>query len=170
MTKDQVSLDRIELAHPAVRQNLRELYDEICDSLTGRAICRIAYTLRTDAEQAALYAKGRTAPGKIVTNAKPGWSWHNWALAFDIVLIKDTNGDGTFDKASWETNVDFDGDGKAEWAEIVHLAKAFGWEWGGDFKSFPDYPHFQKTFGLTIRDLQIRKKAGQVDAEGYVKV
>jgi len=168
--KDQISLDRIKTAHPAVRQNLTELYDEICDALKGRAICRLAYVARTFAEQAALYAKGRTAPGPRVTNAKPGYSYHNYGLAFDIVLIKDTDGNGTFDKASWETNVDFDGDGKADWAEVVHLAKVFGWEWGGDWPSFPDKPHFQKTFGYTCRDLLLKKNAGQVDGEGFVKL
>jgi hypothetical protein len=44
---------------------------------------------RTMEEQAALYAKGRTKqPGKIVTKAKPGQSYHNYGLAFDWVPLK----------------------------------------------------------------------------------
>ena len=43
---------------------------------------------RTMEEQAALYAKGRTAGGKIVTKAKPGQSYHNYGLAFDWVPLK----------------------------------------------------------------------------------
>ena len=47
-------------------------------------------TMRDDAEQATLYARGRTAPGAIVTNARPGQSLHNpqkdgHAWAFDAV-------------------------------------------------------------------------------------
>ena len=49
-------------------------------------------TLRTIAEQAALYASGRTAPGRILTCAKPGESAHNpgpdgLARAFDAVPV-----------------------------------------------------------------------------------
>ncbi len=47
--------------------------------------------LRTWAEQDALYAKGRTIPpiGKlfVVTKARGGQSWHNFGLAFDIVVL-----------------------------------------------------------------------------------
>ena len=139
------------------------MYDLFVSALTGRAICRFAYTLRSYAEQDALYATGRTKDiGKpTVTNAKGGQSYHNFGLAFDIVLLKDTNGDGTFDTASWETNVDFDGDGVADWKEIVVIAKQHGWEWGGDWK-FTDKPHFQKTFGFSVVQLDQMVKAGKV--------
>ena len=47
-------------------------------------------TMRDDDEQAELYARGRTEPGAIVTNARPGQSLHNpqrdgKAWAFDAV-------------------------------------------------------------------------------------
>lgn len=45
---------------------------------------RATQALRSWAEQAKLYAKGRTAPGARVTNAAPGTSWHNYGLAFDF--------------------------------------------------------------------------------------
>lgn len=158
---DKITLDRIELLHPAVRQEVRNIYvNEIVPALTGRAICRFAYTLRTFAEQDALFAQGRTRlfnnSGKrlgVVTKAKGGQSIHNYGLALDIVLVKDTNGDGTFDTASWETNVDFDKDGRADWMEVVNILKKHGWTWGGDWKSFKDAPHFEKTFGHTWKTL-----------------
>lgn len=45
--------------------------------------------LRTWEEQNKLYTKGRTAPGGIVTNAKGGFSGHNFACSVDF--CKDDN-------------------------------------------------------------------------------
>jgi peptidoglycan LD-endopeptidase CwlK len=166
---DKITLQRIELMHPKLVIETREIYAKIVEALKGRAICRFAYTLRTNAEQDALYAQGRTKlfeNGKrlgIVTNAKGGQSYHNYGLALDIVLLKDTNKDGTFESASWETNVDFDGDGLADWMEVVKIFDTYGWEWGGIWK-FKDKPHFQKTFGYSIKQLQ----ACQKDVSAYV--
>lgn len=49
---------------------------------------RVAQATRTIAQQNALYAQGRTAPGRIVTNAKGGESYHNYGLAIDVIEIK----------------------------------------------------------------------------------
>lgn len=163
---DKVTLQRIENLHPKVREEVKALYlDKIVPALAGKAICRFAFTLRTIEEQDALYAQGRTklfdAKGKrlgIVTNAKGGQSWHQYGLAIDILLLKDTNNDGVFESASWETTVDFDGDGKADWVEVVKIFKDAGWVWGGDWK-FVDAPHFEKTFGLTHQECFKRYQA-----------
>lgn len=153
--EDKVTLDRIQLLFPKLRQEALSIYHEINETLKGRAICRFAFTLRSFAEQDGLYAQGRTKPGAIVTWAKGGESYHNYGLAIDIVLLKDTDGNGTFETASWETNVDFDGDGIADWAEIVHIFMNYGWEWGGNWnKPKQDLPHFQKTFGYTVVQLK----------------
>lgn len=167
---DKITLDRIELAHPALREELRKIYAEICTALTGRALCRFAYTLRTFAEQDALFAQGRTKPGKVVTNAKGGQSYHNYGLAVDIVLLVDRDKNGSFEAASWETNVDFDGDGKHDWREVVDIFKRYGWEWGGDWK-FSDKPHFQKTLGQSVQQLLTRYNAKQLIAgTNYVRL
>jgi len=142
--QDKTTIDRIALLHPIIREEATQIYAEICEALKGRAICRFSHTLRTFSEQDALYAKGRTEAGKIITNAKGGMSYHNYGLAIDIVLLKDTDGNGTFDTASWETNVDFDGDGISDWREVVTIFKSFGWEWGGDWTR-KDPQHFQFT-------------------------
>lgn len=145
---DQVTLQRIELLHPKLRNEAKSIYAEICEALKGYAICRFAYTLRTFAEQDALFNQKPK-----VTNAKGGQSYHNYGLAIDIVLLKDKNKNGTFETASWETNVDFDKDGISDWIEVVAIFKRYGWEWGGDWK-FTDNPHFQKTLGYSISKLQ----------------
>lgn len=166
---DQITLDRIKLLHPKVREEAGEIYAEICEALKGRAMCRFAFTLRTIAEQNKLYAQGRAAPGKIVTNARGGLSYHNYGLAIDIVLIIDTNGDGKYDAASWDVKSDFDGDGRADWTEVVQIFKSYGWEAGIDWK-FVDAPHFQKTYGYPVRQLFAMHQAGNVDRSGYVRI
>jgi len=149
---DKITLDRIELLRVSLKQEAKDIYRDICKALNGRAICRFAHTYRSNKEQDELYKK---VPK--VTNAKGGESYHNYGLAIDIVLLKDKDGNGTFETASWETNVDFDGDGVADWMEVVKIFKSYGWEWGGDWH-FKDTPHFQKTYGLSIKQLQSKTK------------
>lgn len=150
---DKITLDRIELLHPKLREEAKKIYAEICEALKGRAICRFAHTYRSFAEQDELFKK---VPK--VTNAKGGQSYHNYGLAIDIVLLVDKDKNGTFESASWETNVDFDGDGKADWQEVVAIFKRYGWEAGIDWK-FVDAPHFQKSFGYSVNELLNRYNA-----------
>lgn len=158
---DKITLDRIELLHPALREEAKQIYAEICERLTGRAMCRFAYTLRTFAEQDALYNQKPK-----VTKAKGGQSYHNYGLAVDIVLLLNDS-----KVASWDTVTDFDGDGLADWQEVVYVFGLFGWEWGGNWKTFPDKPHFQKTFGLTISECLNRHNTGQViSGTNYIKL
>lgn len=159
--EDKITLERIKLLHPKLRDEVEGIYrTQIVPALSGRAMCRFAYTLRTFAEQDALYAQGRTRffddNGKrlgIVTKAKGGQSIHNFGLALDIVLVVDKDGNGTFESASWDTKSDFDKDRNADWMEVVNILKKNGWTWGGDWKSFKDMPHFEKPFGHTWRTL-----------------
>ena len=158
---DKITIDRIELLHPALREEAKQIYAEICERLTGRATCRFTYTLRTFAEQDALYNQKPK-----VTKAKGGQSYHNYGLAVDIVLLLN---DGKI--ASWDTVTDFDGDGLADWQEVVYVFGLFGWDWGGSWRTFPDKPHFQKTFGLTISECLNRHNSGQViGGTNYIKL
>lgn len=160
MAGDAITLKRIQLLHPVLRDEVSELYEAICIRLKGRASCRFTHTLRTFKEQEELYALGRTKPGKIVTNARAGRSWHNYGLAVDIVLIV---GGGV----NWDISTDFDNDGVSDWIEVVQTFKEYGWEAGIDWK-FKDAPHFQKTLGLNINEMHKRYLAGKRDANGYV--
>jgi peptidoglycan L-alanyl-D-glutamate endopeptidase CwlK len=98
-------------------------------------------------------------------------SYHNYGLAFDIMLVQDKNSDGKYETAIWETNVDFDKDGKSDWMEVVNIFKQNGWEWGGDWKSFKDRPHLQKTFGYTCGELLEKYKNDEfISGTNYVKL
>jgi peptidoglycan L-alanyl-D-glutamate endopeptidase CwlK len=158
---DSLTLQKIETAHPKLRDELKQIYGEICSVLTGRVKCRFPFVFRTIKEQDELYAQGRTklfdTNGKrlgVVTQVKGGGSFHNYGLAVDIVMLIDTDGNGTFETASWDTKKDSDKDGMSDWMECVTIFKKYGWEWGGDWKKFKDAPHFQKTFGYTTSQLR----------------
>ncbi len=98
--------------------------------------------MRTIGEQEALFAQGRTIPGKIVTQARGGQSWHNFGLAVDMVEDGDPTRAGI--QWSWANNKDY--------LRIGMFAQMCGLEWGGFWKSFKDYPHVQLTFGMTLAE------------------
>lgn len=131
---------RMAQVHPVLAIRARCMI-ELC-AYAGIAVL-VTQGLRTWEEQNALYAKGRTVPpiGKkhIVTKAKGGQSYHNFGLAFDIVVLD------SLGKADWD--VDHPG-----WEKAGELGKSVGLEWGGDWKSFKDLPHFQYTGGLTLEE------------------
>ncbi|NUU62470.1 M15 family metallopeptidase [Paenibacillus agri] len=121
----------------------------------------ITQGLRTFAEQNALYAQGRSKPGNIVTNARGGFSYHNYGLAVDFALLL-PDGRGI----SWDMKRDGNGNKTADWQEVVQEAKKLGFEWGGDWTSFKDYPHLQNAYGLSIDQLRagLRPSAEQIKA------
>lgn len=99
----------------------------------------ITSTYRDAASQNALYAQGRTTPGKKVTNAKAGQSFHNWRCAFDFVPIVN---------------------GKAQWSDVAtftkcgEIAESVGLQWAGRWVKFKELAHCQYTNGLTLFDFQ----------------
>jgi peptidoglycan L-alanyl-D-glutamate endopeptidase CwlK len=145
---DQITIERIKEFHPKFRDLLLKQYIEANNLLGKGARLRFAYVYRSNALQDKLFNQKPK-----VTNAKGGQSIHNYGLAFDIVLLYDNDGNGTFEEASWSMIRDFDKDGKADWKEIVDYFKSKGWEHGGDWKTFKDQPHFQlkKSNGSSYR-------------------
>ncbi|WVN10008.1 peptidoglycan-binding protein [Peribacillus frigoritolerans] len=115
---------------------------------------QISAGYRSLEEQASLYGQGRVYiyNGKnysnlakpIVTNAKPGQSYHNFGLAFDFFIVSD---DGK--KAIWTVN--------SKWQRVAAIGKELGFIWGGDWSSL-DYPHLEMTGGLSYKQLQAGKK------------
>ena len=138
---------KIEDLNPKV-QELCRLFIRRCLAL-GIDIL-ITSTYRDNESQNSLYAQGRTAPGKKVTNAKAGQSFHNYKCAFDFVPIKD---------------------GKAQWNDLAlfkkcgDVGKDVGLEWAGDWTSFKEYAHLQFTNGKTIKQLQTENSSHSNDKE-----
>ena len=139
---DKLTIKRIKEAHPSIREALHNHYIEINNRLPVGVRLRFSSVYRTGEEQHKLYLKRPR-----VTQADAGQSIHNYGLAFDIVLLFDLDGNGSFETASWDKDNKY-------WVEVVNYFKAKGWQWGGDWKNFKDYPHFQKSFGHTWRTLQ----------------
>lgn len=112
--------------------------------------------LRSYQQQAALYAQGRTRPGGIVTNARPGSSWHNYGLAIDLGLFK--NGVYLDEKTPRLSD--------RIYAELGAFAKTMGIEWAGYWTSFKETPHFQFRPGIaSIAAAKEKLRANGMDVQ-----
>lgn len=163
--RDKISIDRAAKLHPKIRDEVKDLIEQAEAGFPANIAIRIVQGLRTFEEQNTLYnLKPR------VTQAKGGQSYHNYGLAIDFCLLIDTNGDGTFDKISWDTLKDHDKDGLPDWKEVVKIFTDAGYEWGGAWSSFKDAPHLEKRFGLHWKELLRRYEAKDFIEPVYVRV
>lgn len=106
--------------------------------------------LRTKAEQDALYAKGRTKPGRIVTNAKGSTysSQHQWGIAIDFYIDMDVDGDGSKKDDAFNNSTGL-------FNHVGQIAKSIGLGWGGDWTSIKDTPHlYLPDWGSTANRLK----------------
>lgn len=130
-------------------------FGEFIRACAARGVAVNVYcTRRTPEEQAALYAQGRTAPGKIATNAKPWRSWHNWGRAIDCVPYGEGPGEDD-SKLDWTPFVSPLGNAldPEDWKIMVEEADRLKIEWAGRWPSFREYVHFQITDGLMLDGL-----------------
>ncbi len=97
---------------------------------------------RTWADQDALYAQGRTTPGKIVTNAPGGFGFHNLKLAVDAGVFagKIYLDDGTAEQQARASKVH---------AACSQHAQSCGLVSGRSWVRMPDEPHYQVDVGHT---------------------
>jgi hypothetical protein len=137
---------RLQQLHPALASAVRAM---IADLAANGTVVEVVQGLRTFAEQDALYAKGRTTPGGIVTQARGGESNHNFGLAVDLCPF-------TNDKPDWNAPM-------AVWAAIGAAAETHGLEWGGQWKKFLDKPHVQLP-AMTVKECARCYEAGGIDA------
>lgn len=117
----------ITMCHPQLQLLANKLVTE-CKK--QGLIVKLGECFRSVAEQDALYAQGRTTKGSIVTNAR-GTSYssmHQWGVAFDVIR---NDGKGAYnDSDNW-------------FSKVAKIGKSLGLEWGGDWTSPVDKPHFQ---------------------------
>lgn len=137
--------------HPELQKKITELKElaerEGIKFLTGECV-------RTAAEQDALYAKGRTEKGSIVTNARGSSysSMHQWGVAFDVYLNMDIDGDGQWTDDIYNNSTRM-------FSRLGEIGKRIGLEWGGDWKSIKDLCHFQlPDWGSTASKLKAQYK------------
>lgn len=141
-SKEIVHLDGFGLL-PLVESKVQDVMREM--SYMGQPM-RVIQGFRSIEEQDQLYAQGRTKPGRIVTNAKGGQSFHNYGIALDCNFL--VHG---WNAPDWL------------WKEFGRIAKKHGFEWGGDWKSFQDRPHIHLSLGHSITDFQ----KGRVDMSKF---
>jgi peptidoglycan LD-endopeptidase CwlK len=115
----------------SLRPEIRPLADAFLGACSAANIdILVTCCYRSNEEQAALYAQGRTTPGHIVTNAPPGESAHNYGLALDVVPI--VNG-----KPDWRGT-------DPVWQQLGALGEQAGLTWlGAPGSRFPEEPHME---------------------------
>lgn len=136
--------------HPELRKRWELSAAEYVAKYPDAPMPILTQGLRTHKEQDALYAQGRTKPGKVVTNARGGQSLHNYGLAFDVAF-RDAKG-----------NIDWDD--LTPFRRFAVIAKGNGLAWGGDWRR-PDYPHFEPP-NMTWQ----RAKAGEAPKFGPMSI
>jgi hypothetical protein len=134
-------IERLEKLQPVARVKARAAFQKAEEE--GLSLL-VASGLRTFAEQDALFALGRTKPGKIVTNAQAGESYHNFGLGFDFSLLR--QGRALFDQR------------EPDWKRFVRIAKAHGFDWGGDINQ--DFPHFHMKNPPSLPSLRAKFPTG----------
>jgi hypothetical protein len=152
--RDIISLQRLQLLHPAVKVEFQKFITTCEDALN--ITIRIVQGLRTFPEQQAIYNQGRTTPGKVATNSKPGQSYHNFGMAVDLGILSNGKIDWDFDynrlqlfmPASMTWGADWDHDG---------VTKAHG----DTDEHFVDGDHYEITLGHNWRDLLAKYNRGE---------
>ena len=141
---DERSESRIATLLPEVQPLARALVQQAAQH--GIRI-RIISGTRSYTEQDALHAQGRTAPGTRVTNARGGHSNHNFGIAFDV---------GVFEGNKYLGE-------SVKYKAVGALGMELGLEWGGNWKTLVDEPHFQLrpawAAGMSERELLAELRA-----------
>lgn len=125
---DPFTAEKLTQVHPELARRVTKFLD-LCEQ-NGLTV-HITQGLRTWPQQDALYQQGRTTPGKIVTNAKPGHSAHNMGYAVDVVPGR---------PGFPQFTPDWDGMDLC-WKQVLSLAKQCQLSEGAAWRTFPDEPH-----------------------------
>lgn len=140
---DERSEKNLATLIPFLQRDIRRWFKEKVEPWMQKnnVVVKIICGTRTYAEQDALYAKGRTAPGPKVTNAKGGYSLHNFSVAFDVGIFSASG--KYFEDDAWYKKL------------VVECGCPDEHLNGGDWKSLKDYPHYQwDKYGSTSKKIR----------------
>jgi peptidoglycan L-alanyl-D-glutamate endopeptidase CwlK len=151
-TADSRSEANIATLHPRMRPFARALIEKAAGQ---GIIIKVTSGTRSFAEQDKLFAQR-----PIVTKARGGFSNHNFGIAIDITIFK-----GSTDPESAKTPV-FE---SPLYKVIGSMGTDLGLEWGGNWKTIVDEPHFQLRPGWAkgmkesdmLAELRARKLSGK---------
>jgi peptidoglycan L-alanyl-D-glutamate endopeptidase CwlK len=150
---DERSAKHLDTLLPEVRNAFADFLIEAKELVAKEGLdYKIICGTRSWEQQEALYAKGRTAPGPKVTNAKPGSSMHNFGIAIDCGVFKG--------KVYMDDGTPAD----KKIADMMHkqastLCAKHNLRWGGNFKSLYDAPHFEYNTPHSLAELCSRREA-----------
>lgn len=153
---DSRSLNNLNTLHPKFRQSAIDAWNEAQAAMPEGVQIIVVQGLRSFEESDDLYAKGRTAPGPIVTNAPAGESYHNYGLAFDFAMV--TNGKDDYIVGP-------------NWLKVVAIMEKHGMFWGGHFSTLKDNPHFENRYGYNWRTLlEFHNQAQFIPGTTFVQI
>lgn len=167
MEIDQLSLERAETLAPWLRKQVKDILNYLIQRGVKIRITRAWCSYEDQKKLYEAYLKG----GALAS--PPGYSYHEYGLALDFVLMR---GDK---EVLWDLKADLDKDGKADWLEAVTAFEVWGWEAGYRWKGKKcDPPHVQKPFivsGKKIKristgNLLAMKRKGLLEDGKYPKV
>ena len=151
-TVDARSEKAIATLQPEARPYARAL---VLKAAGAGITIKVISGLRSYEEQNALYAQGRSRPGRIVTNARGGYSNHNFGIAFDVGIFEGTR---YLDESP-------------KYKAVGAMGMDLGLEWGGSWTSFKDEPHFQLrprwAAGISEREMLAELRARRESGKGY---
>lgn len=135
---DKLSVERMNTLHDCIKPLVRRFL-EICAE--AGIVLRITAAFRTPEEQNVLFSIGRTTKldSPTVTDARAWQSYHNYGLAIDVVPLVDG-------KPVWNN--------QELWNTIGKIGEELGFEWANRWRRRRELPHFQMTFGYTIKQLR----------------
>lgn len=135
---------RIHTLHPKAQRAARLFLGKVLDADIN---VRILSGTRTYAEQNALFRIGRFGDTRSkVTNSRGGQSNHNFGIAWDIGIFDD---EGRYLPES------------PLYSKVPDFGLIDGLEWGGNWISFKDTPHYQLATGLSISEVRAKFENGE---------
>lgn len=151
---DKISESKIADLHPWIANAALRAYREAVRITPVGIHPVITETIRSFELSDHYYTQGRTRPGEIISFAKGGQSFHNYALALDFTI--EVQG-----RIEWKMS--------DNWMLVVNTFKEYGFEWGGDWPGKKaDKPHLQMVFGYTWQELLWKVENKEIDKNGFV--